>query len=112
MFTQRDGALAGPAKHATYDVAEPVDVADMNGDGRVDVVTLHGGRQKAGVYLQSVDGTLGAEQLFGLPYASHYNPHGLAIGDFNGDGAPDIVLADYNNGLVVLRNTLTRRGNA
>jgi hypothetical protein len=27
------------------------------------------------------------------------------LGDVNGDGSPDIVLADYNNGLVVLRNT-------
>ena len=46
-----------------------------------------------------------SEQLFPIPYASHYNPHGLAVGDVNGDGSPDIVLADYNNGLVVLRNT-------
>jgi hypothetical protein len=45
------------------------------------------------------------EELYAIPYASHYNPHGLAAGDINGDGFPDVVLADYNNGLVVLRNT-------
>lgn len=97
--------LAPPVSYPSYDIPEPVEVADVDLDGRPDVVTLHGGWSEAGVYLQRSDGTLGTEQLFPIPYASHYNPHGLAVGDVNGDGAPDIVLADYNNGLVVLRNT-------
>ena len=97
--------LALPLSYPSYDIPEPVDVADLDLDGRADVVTLHGGWSEAGAYLQKLDGTLGTEQLFPIPYASHYNPHGLAVGDVNGDGSPDIVLADYNNGLVVLRNT-------
>jgi hypothetical protein len=68
------------------------------------VVTLHGGWNQAGVYRQLPDGTLAAEELSAIPYASHYSPHGLALGDVNGDGSPDAVLADYNHGLVVLRN--------
>jgi hypothetical protein len=98
------GVLAAPVSYASYDIPEPVDVADVDLDGRADAVTLHGGWNQAGVYRQRQDGTLAPEELSAIPYASHYNPHGLAVGDVNGDGSPDAVLADYNHGLVVLRN--------
>jgi hypothetical protein len=101
------GTLDGPVSYSSFDIPEPVDVADIDLDGRADVVTLHGGWTDAGVYRQLAGGTLGTEELYPVPYASHYNPHGLAVGDVNGDGSPDVVLADYNHGLVVLRNTRT-----
>jgi len=103
------GTLGTPIELGSYDIPEPVEVADMNGDGRSDVVTLHGGWNAAGVYLQRPDGSLRTEKLFGIPYASHYNTKGLALGDINGDGLPDIVEADYNSGLVVLRSGPTAR---
>ena len=99
------GSLAPQVAYPSYDIPEPVESADVDRDGRVDVVTLHGGWNRAGVYLQQGNGTLAAEELATIPYASHYNPHGLAVGDVDGNGSPDVVLADYNNGLVVLRGT-------
>jgi len=82
-------------------------VADLDMDGNSDVILLHGGWNAAGVYRQTSPGTLLAEQLLTLPYASSYNRQGLAVGDINGDGRPDVVVADYNNGLVVLYNATT-----
>ena len=79
-----------------------MEIADVTGDGRKDVIVLHGGWDAMGVYEQLPDGTLRKEELYGIPYASHYNPHGLAVGDINGDGQNDVVIADYNYGLVVL----------
>jgi fibronectin type 3 domain-containing protein len=99
------GSLAAPVSYPSYDIPEPIEVADLDLDGRADLVVLHGGWYRLGVYRQQSGGTLGAEELYPIPYASHYNPHGLAVGDVNGDGSPDVVLADYNNGLVVLRNS-------
>jgi FG-GAP repeat len=49
------------------------------------------------------DGRLGAEQFFDLPsYATHFDPRSLSVGDVTGDGKPDVVLAEYNEGLVVV----------
>jgi hypothetical protein len=104
VFQQNEsGTLDGPMSYTSYDIPEPVDVADVDLDGRADVVTLHGGWNQAGVYRQGPSGSLGSEELYPIPYAG-YNPHGLAVGDVSGDGLPDIVLADPNHGLVVLRH--------
>lgn len=103
VFAQTSGgSLGAPVSYPSYDIPEPVEVADLDHDGRKDVLTVHGGWLAAGVYRTAAGGGLAAEELTPLPYASHYEPHGLAIGDVNGDLALDAAIADYNHGLVVL----------
>ena len=99
------GTLGPPTVLPSYDIPEAVRVHDLDGDGRRDVVVLHGGWSRAGVYRQALDGTLGEESLIRIPYASHYHSQGLAVGDVDSDGRPDLAIADYNNGLVMLRQT-------
>ena len=96
------GALGTVVAYTSYDCPEPVEVADINGDGRKDVVVLHGGWEMMGVYPQRADGSLGPEELYPIPYASHYRPNGIAVGDINGDGRSDAAIADYGRGLVIL----------
>ena len=86
----------------SYDIPEPIAVTDVDGDSRADVVTAHGGWNAVGVYRQSNIGRLADEQRFSVPYASHYSPRALAVDDVTGDGKVDVLLADYNNGLVML----------
>lgn len=102
IFTQNtSGTLDAATSMSSQDIPDTAEVADINGDGLQDIIALHG---KIGIYLQQADGSMAAEELYDTPYATSYNPHGLAVGDINDDGAPDIVIADYNNGLVVLYN--------
>lgn len=87
----------------SYDIPETLHVADVDLDGRQDVVVLHGGWLALGVYFQQSDGQLGTEQLFDTPDASHYGAQGFALGDFSGDGCTDVAIANYNYGLVTMR---------
>ncbi len=107
VYTQTvTGSLAVAATYDAYDIPEPIEIADVDMDGRQDVVMAHGGWNRIGVFLQNQDGTLAPYELYPIPFASHYDPQGLDVGDINNDCAPDVVLADYNNGLVVLYNEL------
>jgi hypothetical protein len=99
VFPQTVEGLATPTAYGSFDSPQPVAVADMNGDGLGDVVTLHG--YWGGVYLQEA-GVLSPESLFSILYSSLYNPQGLAIGDINNDMKPDVAVAG-GGGLAVIR---------
>ncbi len=76
----------------------------MNGDGLNDVVVLHDGWDNVGVYLQTIKGALASETLFPFKSgASGSRNREIAVGDFNGDGRPDIVGPAWPNpGLLLL----------
>jgi len=99
------GTLDAVVNYAAYDCPEAVAAADVNADGRTDVLVLNGGWNALSLYLQDTNGNyLQAYSRYVIPYASHYNPQGLAVGDFNSDGQADVAIADYNQGLVILYN--------
>jgi uncharacterized repeat protein (TIGR01451 family) len=99
---QPDGTLGAAQVRKSYDIPESLEVADVTGDGRGDLVVLHGGWNRMGVY-DTAPGTLQTEELYPIPYASHYTVDGLAVGDVSGDGRADVAVADYTPGLVLLR---------
>jgi hypothetical protein len=106
VFAQAaDGTLPGtPTTAASYGLPGPVEVADMSADRQGDIVVAHGGGLQLGIYVQGAGGVLGPEMLDPVPYVSDHNPHALAVGDIDNDGLPDVAIADYYNGLVVLRH--------
>ena len=63
---------------------------DLNGDGRVDVVTANGvatGSHGVSVLLSNGDGSFQAAQNF----ATNTDPSAVVLGDFNGDGKLDVA---------------------
>jgi hypothetical protein len=101
------GKLTEPIELRTYAGPEPIVIADLDRDGDDDIGVLHGSTS-LGIYLQSECG-LGEETLYPLPYATHYSPQGLALGDYTGDGCADVAIANYNAGLVTLRGRCPTR---
>jgi len=105
LVQNADGGLANGVLYPVWDIPEPVEAADMTGDSRLDVVIVHAGWHAVSVLPQTGDGRLGTPiKVDDLPYASWYGVQGLGLGDINGDQRTDAVVADHNNGLVVLRN--------
>jgi RHS repeat-associated protein len=93
-------------------------VADVDGDGTPDIVTLTSGAPNSGISVLrgladasgKPTGTFGPAVNYAIPFALNAN---LAVGDLNGDGHPDIVVVgqiwnrDFSNiqdGVAVLLN--------
>jgi len=73
-----------------------VDAADLDGDGRVDIV---GGGGNAAVY--AYDGSTGAQKWQSLQIQGG-TPAGLAIADFDGDGQLEVAAQTDGSGVYVL----------
>ena len=71
--------------------AYSVAVADVNGDGKPDIVVANNSTNSVCVLLGNGDGTFQAAVSYG---SGGYNPDSVAVADVNGDGKPDLVVAN------------------
>ena len=93
-----DGTLQPAQSYASGGVyAFSVAVADFNGDGKSDVVVANEcqtsacGGGSVGVLLGNGDGTFQPAQSYASGGSATFS---VAVGDFNGDGKPDVALAN------------------
>jgi hypothetical protein len=76
-----------------------ITVADFNGDGHLDIAVTdyNCGGNVVSVFLGNGDGTFQPRQPYQI---SGTFPTAIAVGDFNGDGAPDLVVTRYGDSMV------------
>ena len=70
---------------------QSVAVADLNGDGKPDLVVANGSSNSIGVLLGNGDGTFQRVATYG---SGGVDPQSVAIADVNGDGKPDLLVAN------------------
>lgn len=104
VFLNIGSGLFGPAANLGVG-ASPFGVTsgDFNGDGKMDLAVGNSGVNAAG----SVTVLLGNGSNFfsaapGSPIAIGGQTAELTVGDFNGDGKPDLAAATFTNGFFVL----------
>jgi hypothetical protein len=71
-----------------------VEIADLNGDGKPDIVVAN--EQSNNVTILLGDGKGGFTQAKGSPFPAGHNPNDIAIGDFNNDGKLDLAIANHD----------------
>jgi gliding motility-associated-like protein len=94
-------AFAGKADFATAVDPFSVAIADINGDGRPELVSAN--RSSDNITVLRNTGTFASFPR--LDFATGSNPQGLAMGDLDADGRPEVVVTDYQaNTISVFQN--------
>jgi hypothetical protein len=99
-FATQQTVAAGTAPYA-------IRAADLNGDGQLDLIVVNSTSGNISVLLNTAAAGASMPSFsVAQTFAVGLNPRSISISDFNGDGLPDIVIANYGgNSVSVLLNT-------
>ena len=81
-----------------------VAVGDFNGDGSLDLTAVNFNDNT--VTILKGDGTGNFAPATTTPVPVGVNPTSVAVGDFNGDGNPDLAVANFDDGTVTVLHAL------
>ena len=90
------GAFGSQISYSTGTGSNPIGVAvgDFNSDGWLDFAVTNKGGNSIGIFLASGNGTFSGQAIY-YSTGSGSSPWGIAVGDFNNDSRPDIVVANF-----------------
>ena len=89
LLGRGDGTLHESRDFAVGDGPQPPVIADLNGDGQLDLVVPNVGSNDVSILLGLSDGTFQAERRLAVAE----KPSAVVVGDFNEDGRLDIATA-------------------
>jgi hypothetical protein len=101
LLNRGDGTFAPEVSYASLG-ATALAIGDLNDDGKLDVAVANDASTYLSVFFGRGDGTL--QPAVSVGPSGSMVAVGLAMGDLNGDGHPDLALADENRSVEVLIN--------
>jgi hypothetical protein len=95
ILNYRNYSFYSQTTYTTDSNSKPVSVviADLNNDKQLDIIVGNYGNNAVDIFLGYGDGTFSSQEFYSTP--DHFGPCSVAVGDFNNDSLPDIVVANY-----------------
>jgi uncharacterized delta-60 repeat protein len=103
-FAPRVDLVTLPGSYSPYGLA----VADVDGDGKLDIIVSDYDESIVSVYRNTcTPGNISSNSFATrVDFATGAQPQGIAVADIDGDGKPDLLVANTGDGTVsILRNT-------
>ncbi len=100
-------SFAAKVDYATGTNPHSVSLADIDGDGKADIIVTNSGSANVSVFRNTCTaGTISFQP--GINFITGNNPRPVSAGDMDGDDKPDLVIGNGGSGTVsLLRNTST-----
>jgi hypothetical protein len=90
LLNNGTGTFATAVNYVTGQSPRSIIIAELNGDGRLDLAVANGTSDNVSVLLNNGGGTFAAP----VNYAAGITPGSIATGDLNGDGISDLAVAN------------------
>ncbi|HEV2495377.1 MAG TPA: FG-GAP-like repeat-containing protein [Terriglobia bacterium] len=104
LLGKPDGTFGPPTDFPVGNSPSAIAIGDFNGDGRLDLAVVNQGDNTVSVLLGNGDGTFQphVDYATGAQFGSGEisSPGAVAVADFNGDGKPDLAVANSLDGTV------------
>jgi len=103
------GSLGNKVDFITGSIPHYVAIGDIDGDGKPDLAITNGGSNTVSVFNNtSTSGSIGTGSLSTkVDFTTGGDPRGIAISDIDGDGRPDLAIANRASLVSIFRNTIS-----
>jgi hypothetical protein len=99
MSTSGTVSFAARLNMQTGNGPSSLSLGDWDGDGKIDLATVNSSGNNVSVLRNSrVNDEISFPSVKSYPTGK--SPHGMAIGDVNGDGKPDLVVANFDSNTI------------